>query len=119
ALGDDLDAPVDTSAPMHWSLNASDADPSLPGDVDALAAHIEAPAELRRRLKQIGVVPKERGAELAAQLKAARRLAERARLIDIEIELEQARTDATTRRQELEAAEAALRTAAEAESSAR
>jgi chromosome segregation protein len=146
ALGDDLDAPVDTSAPMHWSLNASDADPSLPGDVDALAAHIEAPAELRRRLKQIGVVPRERGAELAAQLKAgqrlvslegdlwrwdgfvaaahaptgaARRLAERARLIDIEIELEQARTDAATRRQELEAAEAALKAAAESEASAR
>jgi chromosome segregation protein len=146
ALGDDLDAPVDASAPMHWSLNTSDADPTLPGNVDALAAHIEAPAELRRRLKQIGVVPRERGAELASQLKAgqrlvslegdlwrwdgfvaaahaptgaARRLAERARLIDIETELEQARTDATTRRQELEAAEAALKTAAEAEASAR
>ena len=98
------------------------ADPSLPGGVEALAAHIEAPAELTRRLKQIGVVPRERGAELASQLKAgqrlvslegdlwrwdgfvaaahapsgaARRLAERARLVEIETELEQA---APTRR---------------------
>jgi chromosome segregation protein len=146
ALGDDLDAPVDASAPMHWSLNASDADPALPGGVEALAAHIEAPAELRRRLKQIGVVPRERGPELASQLKAgqrlvslegdlwrwdgfvaaahaptgaARRLAERARLVDIETELERARTDATTRRQALEAAEAALKAAGEAEAAAR
>ena len=146
ALGDDLDAPVDASAPMHWSLNTSDADPSLPDGIEALAAHIEAPSELTRRLKQIGVVPRERGPELASQLKAgqrlvslegdlwrwdgfvaaahapsgaARRLAERARLVEIETELEQARTDAATRRQELEAAEAALKLAAEAETSAR
>ena len=71
----------------------------------------QAPAELARRLAQIGVVAKERGAELVSQLKtgqrlvslegdvwrwdgfvaaahaptgAARRLAERARLVDIE-----------------------------------
>jgi chromosome segregation protein len=146
ALGDDLDAPVDSSAPMHWALNSSDADPALPDGIDALAAHIEAPAELTRRLKQIGVVPRERGAELVALLRAgqrlvslegdlwrwdgfvaaahapsgaARRLAERARLIDIEVELEQARTDATTRRQELDAAEAALKAAGAAETSAR
>src|SRR5205823_12074922 len=70
ALGDDLDAPVDPSAPMRWTnAGASFDDPALPDGVEALAAHVEAPSELARRLAQIGVVPKERGAELASQLK--------------------------------------------------
>jgi chromosome segregation protein len=147
ALGDDLDAPVDPSAPMRWTnAGVTGGDPALPAGVEALAAHVEAPSELARRLAQIGVVPKERGTELVSQLKtgqrlvslegdvwrwdgfvaaahaptgAARRLAERARLVDIENELEQARLDATARRQALEAAEAELKAASSAESSAR
>ena len=102
----------------------------------------QAPSELARRLAQIGVVAKERGAELVSQLKtgqrlvslegdvwrwdgfvaaahaptgAARRLAERARLVDIENELEQARTDAAAKRQALETAEAELKAASAAE----
>ena len=86
--------------------------------------------------------PKERGAELVSQLKtgqrlvslegdvwrwdgfvaaahaptgAARRLAERARLVDIENELEQARIEAAAKRQALETAEAELKIAAAAE----
>ena len=146
-LGDDLDAPVDPSAPMRWTnAGASFDDPALPAGVEALAAHVEAPAELARRLAQIGVVPKERGTELVSQLKtgqrlvslegdvwrwdgfvaaahaptgAARRLAERARLVDIEHELEQARTDAAAKRQALEDAEAELKAASAAESAAR
>src|SRR5439155_105105 len=146
-LGDDLDAPVDPSAPMRWTnAGASFDDPSLPDGVEALAAHVEAPSELARRLAQIGVVPKERGAELVSQLKtgqrlvslegdvwrwdgsvtaahaptgAARRLAERARLVDIEHELEQARTDAAAKRQALENAEAELKAASAAESTGR
>ena len=130
-LGDDLDAPVDPSAPMRWTnAGASFDDPALPDGIEALAAHVEAPSELARRLAQIGVVPKERGSELVSQLKtgqrlvslegdvwrwdgfvtaahaptgAARRLAERARLVDIEHELEQARADAANKRQALEA----------------
>src|SRR6202035_5498331 len=109
---------------------------ALPDGVEALAAHVDAPAELARRLAQIGVVAKDRGAELVSQLKtgqrlvspegdvwrwdgvvaaahappgAARRLAERARLVDIEHELEQARTDAGAKRQALETAEAELK----------
>src|SRR5437868_3491198 len=125
-LGDDLDAPVDPSAPMRWTnAGASFDDPALPDGVEALAAHVEAPSELARRLAQIGVVPKERGAELVSQLKtgqrlvslegdvwrwdgfvaaahaptgAARRLAERARLVDIETELDQARIHSTSKR---------------------
>ena len=147
ALGDDLDAPVDPSAPMRWTdAGVTEGDPALPEGVDPLAAHVEAPVELARRLKQIGVVPRDRGAALVSQLKtgqrlvslegdvwrwdgfvaaahaptgAARRLAERARLVDIENELEQARIDAAARRQSLEAAETEQKAASAAESSAR
>src|SRR5262249_50729076 len=147
ALGDDLDAPVDPSAPMRWTVAGHDgSDPSLPSGVEPLAAHVQAPPELTRRLKQIGVVSKDRGAELVSQLKtgqrlvspegdvwrwdgfvtaahaptgAARRLAERARLVDIEHELEQARSDAAARRQALETADAEVKAAAQAESAAR
>jgi len=38
--------------------------PCFARGVEALAAHVEAPAELARRLAQIGVVAKERGAGL-------------------------------------------------------
>ncbi|HEX3114727.1 MAG TPA: AAA family ATPase [Bradyrhizobium sp.] len=147
ALGDDLDAPVDPSAPMRWTnTGATGGDPALPDGVEPLAAHVDAPSELARRMAQIGVVPKERGAELVSQLKtgqrlvsregdvwrwdgfvaaahaptgAARRLAERARLVDIETELEKARIDASARRQALEVAEAELKAASSAEISAR
>ncbi len=122
ALGDDLDAPVDPSAPMRWTnAGVSEGDPALPEGVEALASHVDAPIELARRLAQIGVVARERGAELVSRLRtgqrlvslegdvwrwdgfvaaahaptgAARRLAERARLVDIENELEQARIEA-------------------------
>lgn len=146
ALGDDLDAPVDASSPMHWTVVPAEGDAALPDGADALSKHVEAPAELKRRLAQIGIVDKAKGAELSRQLKpgqrlvsregdlwrwdgfvaaahaptgAARRLAERARLVDIEAELERARTDATARRSELDAAEEALKAAASAETAAR
>src|SRR5437868_14758414 len=147
ALGDDLDAPVDPSAPMRWTnAGVTEGDPALPAGVDSLANHVQAPSELARRLAQIGVVARERGAELVSQLKtgqrlvslegdvwrwdgfvtaahaptgAARRLAERARLVDIEHELEQARTDAANKRQALEDAEAELKAASAAESAGR
>jgi chromosome segregation protein len=147
ALGDDLDAPVDPSAPMRWTnIGVTEDDPALPEGVEALAEHVQAPPELARRLAQIGVVSKERGAELVSQLNtgqrlvslegdvwrwdgfvtaahaptgAARRLAERARLVDIEHELEQARVDAAAKRQALETAEIELKAASSAESAAR
>jgi chromosome segregation protein len=147
ALGDDLDAPVDPSAPMRWTnAGVTEGDPALPAGVESLASHVDAPAELARRLAQIGVVAKERGAQLVSQLKtgqrlvslegdvwrwdgfvaaahaptgAARRLAERARLVDIENELELARSDAAAKRQALETAEAELKAASASESAAR
>jgi len=146
-LGDDLDAPVDPTAPMRWTdVGVQEFDPALPEGVQSLADLVTAPPELARRLKQIGVVDKDRGAELVSQLKtgqrlvsregdvwrwdgfvaaahaptgAARRLAERARLADIEAELEQARIEAAAKREALETAEAALKAAASMESEAR
>ena len=146
-LGDDLDAPVDPSAPMRWTdTGVLEGDPALPAGVESLAAHVQAPPELARRLAQIGVVAKDRGAELVSQLKtgqrlvslegdvwrwdgfitaahaptgAARRLAERARLVDIENELEQAREDAAFKRGALETADAELKIAAAEEAASR
>src|SRR6202051_3123228 len=57
ALGDDLDAPVDPSAPMRWTnAGATGEDPALPEGVECLATQVQAPAELARRLAQIGIV---------------------------------------------------------------
>src|SRR5581483_11485285 len=57
ALGDDLEAPVDPSAPMRWAGAEIDpADPALPEGAAPLAMHVQAPKELARRLAQIGVV---------------------------------------------------------------
>ncbi len=147
ALGDDLDASVGPSAPMHWAGAALDpADPSLPNGMAALARFVKAPAELQRRLAQIGVVERADGPRLAALLKpgqrlvsregdlwrwdgfvaaahaptgAARRLAERGRLQAIEGELAGARADVEAKRRVVEAAEAALAAAAAAETDAR
>ncbi|MBJ7408462.1 MAG: chromosome segregation protein SMC, partial [Bradyrhizobium sp.] len=147
ALGDDLDAPIDPSAPMRWTnVGHTEGDPELPEGAVPLSNHVQAPAELARRLAQIGVVPRERGAELVSQLKtgqrlvspegdvwrwdgfvaaahaptgAARRLAERARLVDSENELEQARIDAQIKRQALENAESELQMAASTEGASR
>jgi len=147
ALGDDLDAPADPSAPMRWTGSAIDAaDPTLPEGVEALSSHVQAPAELARRLHQIGVVSRDNGPRLAALLRpgqrlvspegdlwrwdgfaaaahaptgAARRLAERARLADIEAELLTARADAETARDVVVAAETGVQNAATAETQAR
>ncbi len=147
ALGDDLDAPVDPSAPMRWMGSEIDpSDPQLPEGAEALLSKVLAPGELARRLNQIGVVDRETGARLAGHLKvgqrlvslegdlwrwdgfaaaahaptgAARRLAERARLADIEAELQTACTESETAFGQVEAAEAALRAAASAETDAR
>ena len=147
ALGDDLDAPADPSAPMRWMGSAIDpTDPALPEGVEPLSKHVQAPAELTRRLSQIGVVDRAEAVRLVPLLKpgqrlvsaegdlwrwdgfaaaahapsgAARRLAERARLAEIESELQLARAELDGARQQKEAAEGTLRTAATAETEAR
>jgi len=58
ALGDDLDAPLDETAPAHWAeLPPLDPVPHLPDGVASLGLYVRGPAPLRRRLSQIGLVP--------------------------------------------------------------
>ena len=132
---------------MRWAGAAIDpSDPVLPEGAQPLSGFVRAPAELARRLAQIGVVERGDGPRLAALLKpgqrlvtregdswrwdgfaaaahaptgAARRLAERGRLAAIETELTTARTDMENNVRALEAAEAARAAAAAAEIKAR
>jgi chromosome segregation protein len=147
ALGDDLEAPIDPTAPMRWAGTGLDpADPSLPGDVEPLAQHVQAPPELARRLAQIGLVAREDGARLASMLKpgqrlvsregdlwrwdgfavaanaptgAARRLAGKNRLTDIETELYTARQEVEGRQAAVTQGQADVAATAHAETSAR
>jgi chromosome segregation protein len=147
ALGDDLEAPVDPQAPMRWGGAEIDpSDPSLPEGVEPLAKNVNAPQALARRLAQIGVIERGEAARLVPLLKpgqrlvslegdlwrwdgfavaahaptgAARRLAERNRLAEIEAELVAARSEGEAKRAIVAAAEAEMSAAAEAESAAR
>ncbi|MGB8818971.1 MAG: chromosome segregation protein SMC [Rhizobiaceae bacterium] len=57
ALGDDMEAPVDRSAPAHWGDAAFVSDTAaLPDGVTPLSAHVRAPRQLQRRLSQIGLI---------------------------------------------------------------
>ena len=75
ALGDDLEAPAAEAAPVHWRrLDVPSADGALPVDAEPLGLHVEAPPELARRLKQIGIVAREVGPRLQPHLKPGQRL---------------------------------------------
>jgi chromosome segregation protein len=147
ALGDDLDAPVDPSSPMHWTeVTPEGSDPALPDGVEALAQHVKAPAQLKRRLSQIGVAERSACIRLAGALKtgqrlvsregdlwrwdgfvaaahaptgAARRLAQRSRFAEIDSELEIARNEVDAARRTLEAAQSAFDVAGSAETETR
>ncbi len=146
ALGDDLDASTDPAAPAHWAATATRDDPALPGAADPLLRHVEAPAALRRRLAQIGVVTRAEGAALRNQLRqgqrlvsregdiwrwdgfvqaaeaptpAARRLVERNRLADLRGDAEAAQERAERLRIGAEAVGATLRDAATRERATR
>ncbi len=146
ALGDDLDAASDTSAPAHWrDMGRTAGDPALPDGAEALARHVRGPQALARRLAQVGIVPREEGPRLRASLQpgqrlvsregdiwrwdgftsaaeapsaAARRLAEKNRLGDLEREAETARRAAELARQDFDAASQAVRASAQAEAAA-
>ncbi len=139
ALGDDLDAPADTGQPVHWcEISPTTDDEALPGQIQALSQFVEAPPELARRLAQVGLIKKEEGPALQAILRpgqrlvseegdlwrwdgyvataggetpAAKRLAERNRLMVLEKENSEAS-------QKAEAAKAAYETAAQAHTKA-
>ncbi len=148
ALGDDLDAPVEQTAPIHWGGAPVDAaDPALPDGVAALTSFVTAaPEAMARRLAQIGVVARADGARLVRELRpgqrlvsqegdlwrwdgfaiaanaptaAARRLAGRNRLADIEAELRNVRADLEARRRAVAAAEGEVVASREAENDAR
>ena len=73
ALGDDVQAPTDRSAPMHWA--GADARPEpLPDGCQPLTEFVDAPSELAARLSQCGVVEAHDGERLSVQLKPGQRL---------------------------------------------
>ncbi len=76
ALGEDLRASGDASAPLHWSEMTTDgAAPSLPEGCAPLADFVEAPKALARRLAQIGVIEDSAGGpDLARRLAQGQRL---------------------------------------------
>ncbi len=79
ALGDDIAAPGDPAAPIHWqALTPYGAVAALPAGAEALSGHVSGPAVLARRLSQIGVVPDSAtGARLQAELAPGQRLVTR------------------------------------------
>ena len=141
ALGDDLEAP------MRWTgANIDASDPALPDGVKPLGDHVNAPQQLRRRLAQIGVINREAAARLVPLLKpgqrlvsregdlwrwdgfsvaadapagAARRLAGKNRLADIEAEFETVRREVENKQAAVTAAETETASAATAETDAR
>src|SRR5690606_9285834 len=75
ALGEDLDVPVEPSAPVHWAgQEPSGDDPDLPEGARALAEFVSAPPQLARRLAQIGLVEAADGDRLRRLLKPGQRL---------------------------------------------
>ena len=78
ALGDDLDAALDRSAPVHWAeTDLPPGDPTLPEGVRSLATVVRAPQQLARRLAQIGIVDAADGRRLQMLLNPGQRLVSR------------------------------------------
>ncbi|MGX5840676.1 chromosome segregation protein SMC [Mesorhizobium sp. ArgA1] len=147
ALGEDLDVPLDRSAPVHWGESqVKPGDAALPEGIKSLASVISAPSQLARRLAQIGIVDAADGRRLQALLApgqrlvsrdgalwrwdgltasadaptaAAQRLAQKNRLAELDAEAVQATQIVREAEAALAQAEQALRQASEAERNAR
>ncbi|MBX3505112.1 MAG: chromosome segregation protein SMC [Parvibaculum sp.] len=148
ALGDDLSVPEDHAAPIHWGTLAPFATPpALPEGSTPLSYFVKAPASLARRLSQIGIVVSvEDGQRLQASLApgqrlvtqggalwrwdgytaaadaptaSARRLEQRNRLTDLEMELADARARAAEVRAAFDAAHVAAEEAMQQEQARR
>jgi len=66
ALGDDADAEVGPEGSRRWQgSEPSPDDPALPDGLECLADHVRAPAELARRLRQVGIAEEDSGQVLA------------------------------------------------------
>ena len=78
ALGDDMEAgPASSAAPRRFAGGTSADDPALPPGCAAIAAHVQAPPELGRRLAQIGMVDTAPDFGLLAALRPGQRLVSR------------------------------------------
>ena len=80
ALGDDLNAPTDEAAPVHWDQleGAPAGAQNLPFGATPLTNYVEGPEQLTRRLSHIGLVQsKEDGKRLQRQLAIGQRLVTR------------------------------------------
>jgi chromosome segregation protein len=77
ALDSDLDAPVDASAPVHWSDRASQSLLQLPDGATPLVGLVEAPTALAARLAQCGLVDQAAGDRLQSDLTPGQRLVSR------------------------------------------
>lgn len=147
ALGEDLDVPLDRSAPVHWGESqVQPSDAALPEGIKSLASVVRAPSQLARRLAQIGIVEATDGRRLQALLApgqrlvsrdgalwrwdgltasadaptaAAQRLAQKNRLAELDAEAVQATRIVREAEAALAQAERALRQASEAERNAR
>ncbi|MGL5445699.1 MAG: AAA family ATPase [Rhabdaerophilum sp.] len=146
ALGEDLDAAIEWGAPRHWGKRENAGERALPAGIKPLIAFVKAPAPLHLRLSQIGVCARDEGETLASQLApgqrlvsregdlwrwdgfaargdapsaAARRLAERNRLDELEREATDAKTKRDSARDVLDRALRRTREAQEAEALAR
>lgn len=139
ALGEDIEAPIDARAPAHWTTPGLGADDRpLPDGVPVLAKFVTGPDLIRRRLRQIGVVkaadmprlqPMLSAGQMLVTLEgavcrwdgytaaadaptlAARRLAARNRLAEIDALREEAAELLAGRRQVLDGADQRLREA--------
>jgi chromosome segregation protein len=78
ALGEDLEASIDASAPIHWvELDQNEPPPALPEGIASLASYTQAPPALLRALSHIAVVDPGQGERLQAKLKAGQSLVSR------------------------------------------
>ena len=77
ALDDDLDAPADTGAPVHWSGRHGDIANALPAGATPLSELVTAPAELQPRLTQCGLVDRADGPGLVTRLMTGQSLVSR------------------------------------------
>ena len=79
ALDDDLTAPIDTAAPVHWDVLPPIAVPApLPEGAKALSEYVKGPPAFARRLAAIGVIEtSEIGRDLQSSLREGQRLVSR------------------------------------------
>ncbi len=78
ALGDDLEASLDSGAPLYWAQTENENnDPGLPDGTVALSRFVDGAIALKRRLDQVGVIAPEKGLELMSKLAPGQRLVSR------------------------------------------